>query len=168
MPKFKVGDRVRITAGHHKGRTGTVRESSNAPWVHCDDCRPELYDEPIRELSIQAGYAWCESEDHLEPLTDQALSITKEQVLAIAATSEEAAKMMRAGYPECFPAPGPEYLEFVDGQQLTSGDLVPPFIGHGLAPKDMRNKCLMVNANNYEIVTGKEGRYVWVAFRKKN
>jgi len=56
MPKFKKGDRVRLTEGEHKGETGTVDEDESVvPWINFDDGQRDAVPvhalDPIEELT---------------------------------------------------------------------------------------------------------------------
>lgn len=93
-PKLKVGDRVRVVrlspgTDAKIGQIGTVREASNAPWIHFDE--ETGYALPIEELGIPAGFADCVSAEDLELVEETAPEPTP-----LAAFNQAAADLISA------------------------------------------------------------------------
>ena len=154
-PRFKVGDRVMVAVNRctsPKGRRGTVKNESVAPWIHFDDYNPDAWNEAITNPDIPAGYCDCIDEEHLEPITNDTmkdeLKVTKAAVLEAASKCGTAKATLQVLFPDAFKKED-EPFGFGDKHELTLDahprHEKPLYIGHGYAPSSVILKCLILN-----------------------
>lgn len=152
-PKFKVGDRVRVAVSGKsspKGRRGTVKNESVAPWIHFDDYNMAAWDCGQADCDIPAGYCDCIDEDSLEPITNDTMSdelkVTKAAVLEAASKCSTAKATLQVLFPDAFKKDdGP--FGFKEGDKLSGylqNSVEPIYIGYGDCPTSLSYKCLVV------------------------
>ncbi len=153
-PKFKVGDRVRVAVdgcSSPKGRRGTIKSESIAPWIHFDDHNLNAWDEAQADYDIPAGYCDCIAEEHLEQITNDTMSdelkVTKAAVLQAASKCSTAKATLQVLFPDAFKKDD-ELFEFKEGDKLSGylqNSVEPIYIaGDGDCPTSLSYKCLVV------------------------
>jgi hypothetical protein len=164
MAKFKVGDRVRCLYdyngdGPNKGWTGTVRE------IEAFDAIIVTWD----GYGVRNKFDDWADENVIEHIVEKPpIQSLKDRIVKAATISPEAQKALSEVFPEWVVPPEPEYVEFKDGDQISSLHFTRGciFIGKTYAPEGLSTKCLMWHKSNYEAEIGEHEGYGYIAFKK--
>lgn len=173
-PRFKVGDRVRVTATDRrspKGRTGTVKELSNCPWIYFDDYNPRAHPVDGPDLGIPAGHKDCIHQDFLEPITNDTmtdeLKVTKAAVLEAASKCSTVKATLQVLFPEAF-KPSDEPFEFGNTTWTTVREFGhgPLMVACSSAHDNLKYKSLLV-CPGWEMRQQEHGDRTILTFHRK-